>query len=91
MNPSRIQWTEAQDAVIRDLRAKSVSWTKIAQEIGICRNSTISRGRTLGLHGTVVEEAVPCPTKGRFTPLPAGSPETWGVISGGAPWPGGKT
>lgn len=51
MRDGRIQrkWTPEEDARLRDLRAREITFVDIARQIGRTENSCISRAQKLGL------------------------------------------
>src|SRR4051794_34268243 len=89
--PKRIEWTDAQDAKIKRMRAERASWDVIAIAVGVTRWTVIERGRRLGARLPPPDFEPPTEDPER-PPLPPGHPETWGhMIQGtsleGMPYP----
>ncbi len=77
--PKRIEWTEVQDSKIKRMRAESASWDNIAVAVGVTRWTVIERGRRLGAR--LPPPGFRAPSEDPERPsLPAGHPESWGVI-----------
>jgi hypothetical protein len=77
--PKRIEWTEAQDMVIRRMRAECETWDNIAIAIGVTRWTVIERGRRLGAR-LPPNDYLPPGEDPERPPLPPGHRETWGAI-----------
>ena len=77
--PRKIEWSEAQDATIRRMRAENASWDSIAAAVGVTRWTVIERGRRLGARLSHPEEDPVSDDLERPTLLP-GHPDTWGAI-----------
>ena len=80
--PKRIEWTEAQDTVIKRMRAECASWDCIAAAIGVTRWTVIERGRRLGARLPPPDFEQP-PEDPERPPLPPGHHDTWGAINKG--------
>jgi hypothetical protein len=80
--PKKLVWTDAQDTLIRRLRAEGATWDTIAATLGISRWTVIERGRRIGARPPP-HEFVPPPEDPARDPLPAGHPRSWGVITAG--------
>src|ERR1700704_2247288 len=85
--PKRIEWTGAQDARIRRMRAASASWDSIAVAVGVTRWTVIERGRRLGAR-LPPPGFVPAPEDPERPALPPGHEATWDVIIKGTPLEG---
>lgn len=86
------EWTPEQNAtIIRMCAAPGMRWQWIADELGIARATVINhahRKLDVTVEPAVVPHPVgPAPYQPRG-PLAAGAAQTWGLISGGAVWPG---
>ena len=77
--PKRIDWTEAQDMVIRRMRTECETWDAIAIAVGVTRWTVIERGRRLGAR-LPPHDYVPPGEDPERPALPPGHRETWGVI-----------
>jgi hypothetical protein len=77
--PKKIEWTEAQDAIIKRLRAENASWDTIAEAVSVTRWTVIERGRRIGAR-LPPPDFEPVPEDPERAPLPPGHPETWGAI-----------
>ncbi len=80
--PKKIEWTAAQDARIRRMRAASASWDNIAVAVGVTRWTVIERGRRLGARLPPPDFELRSEDPERPA-LPPGHPETWGIINRG--------
>lgn len=89
--PMRIAWTDALDFEIVNRRASGASWDLIAGALGVGRNAVIDRGRRIGANLPVGDRArrieahelsddLKDPTR---SPLPAGHPRAWSVLTDG--------
>lgn len=77
----RVLWTEANDTKLRRLRAEGNTWDTIAGALGLSRWTVIERGRKLGVRKPPPE--VKPRTDLAREPLPAGHPESWGLLNAG--------
>lgn len=83
--PVKMEWSAAQDAELRRLRAACVTWDEVAVRMGIGRNTGIERARRIGIQKRgavqppppVVVEAID------RRPRPAGHPDSWDAITRG--------
>jgi hypothetical protein len=80
--PRKIVWTEGQDTQIRRLRTEGATWDVIAGVLSLSRWSIIERCRALGVERPPAN-AVAVMDQSDRPPLPAGDPESWGVINRG--------
>ena len=80
--PRKTVWTEGQDTQIRRLRTEGASWDTIALVLGLARWTVIERARLIGAERRPANAAV-TPIEVDRPPLPAGAPESWGVINQG--------
>lgn len=83
--PVKFEWTQAQDAELRRLRAAKVTWDEAAVRLGIGRNTAIERARRIGIQK---RGAVQPPPPEVHEPIdrrarPAGHPDSWGAITAG--------
>ena len=74
-----IEWTTAQDHKIRAMRGADHSWDAIASALGVCRWTTIVRGRSIGAVAPARVCDDDCDPEREA--LPAGSGVTWGAIN----------
>ena len=79
--PPQKHWTEANDLKLRRLRAEGATWDAIAEALDMSRWTVIERGRRLGARRPPPDH-VAKPDLAR-APLPAGHPQTWGLLTGG--------
>ena len=81
----RIEWSADQDRIIRDMRRAGSTWESISLAIGVCRFTTIERGRKIGAKGPPeVERRIGWRRADEGPePLRAGHPVSWGVIAAG--------
>ena len=78
----QINWSEDQDATIRQMRAAGFSWDSIALACGVAhRQQIIDRAKALGVPARVSQ--VDCDDEAEREPLAAGSLTTWGAINAG--------
>ncbi len=89
--PKKLVWTDAQDATIKRMRAEGATWEAIAALLHLTRWTVIERGRRLGARPPPAGFQ-PLPEDPNRPPLPAGHPQTWGVLVEGtclehAPYP----
>lgn len=78
----KINFTEAQDAIIRERREAGFSYDAIAKVCGIShRQQIIDRCKVLGVTGPVRQDLVE--DDAERAPLAAGSPASWGAINAG--------
>jgi hypothetical protein len=81
---SRIAWTPGLDSQIRDLRREGVTWDRIADSLGLGRNTVLERGRRIGARRPPGRQAVAAAEEPRDRlPRQAGHPDTWGLITAG--------
>jgi hypothetical protein len=80
--PHKLDWTPAQDALIRRLRAKGATWDAIAAALSVSRFTIIERGRRIGASRPPPEPKPPVEDPER-PPLPAGHPHCWVVLTEG--------
>jgi hypothetical protein len=78
--PKANVWTEAQDLLIKRMRAEGHNWDAIGAALGITRWGAMERGRRIGAKPPPPDFTPPPPDPNR-EPLPAGSPESWGAIT----------
>lgn len=98
-NPNKVRWTIERDEHIRAGRAQNKSFRQLGRELGVARNSVIDRAGQLGIYtrkkrDQPVKAIAPPKPDGRRAPggglpLPAGSLETWSIISS-TPYPTNK-
>ena len=83
--PVKMEWSTAQDAELRRLRAASVTWDGGAARMGIGRNTGIERARRIGIpkRGVVQPPSPPVIEAIDRRPRPAGHPDSWGAITRG--------
>jgi hypothetical protein len=80
------------DQRLTALRGSGESWDAIATTLGLTRWTTIERGRRLGARRLLpMMPQAPAEDPNR-PPLPAGHPQTWGLLTrgtllDGAPYP----
>lgn len=89
--PKRLVWTEAQDIQIRRLRMEGATWDTVAAVVGLTRWAAIDRGHRIGARPPP-RQSVPPPEDPARSPLPAGHPRTWslltvGTVLEGTPYP----
>ena len=78
--PKPIEWSEADDSTIRDMRERSEKWDSIASVLGYARETVLSRAKAIGLN---TERKCAPSVHARpenDAPLPAGHPDTWGML-----------
>lgn len=80
--PVKLEWSDAQDDLIRVGRGAGRSWDAIAGELGVSRGAAISRGRAIGVGRRHVRQ-VAVPRVVEREAFPAGHPITWGAITAG--------
>jgi hypothetical protein len=80
--PHKIDWTPAQDALIRRMRAEGATWDSIAKACFVSRFTIIERGRRVGACRPPPEFKPPPEDPDRL-PLPAGHPLCWHVLTRG--------
>ena len=83
--PVKMDWSTAQDAELRRLRAACVTWDDVAMRMGIGRNTGIERARRIGIpkRGAVQPQSLPIVEAVDRRPRPAGHPDSWGAITRG--------
>lgn len=79
--PQAITWTDAQDHTIKLMRAEGSPWDAIALAVGVCRWTTIERGKEIGAKLPPID-FTPSIDMER-APLPAGHVDTWGAMNRG--------
>ena len=89
--PKKLEWTDAQDAQLRRLRAEGATWDGIAAVLGLTRWAVMERGRRIGARRPP-PDFVPPPEDPEREPLPAGHPRCWDAINAdtvleGTPYP----
>lgn len=76
-----LDWTEAQDEMIRAMRWDRANWSAIAAAVGRHSNTVSQRGFRIG----AICGEPPVTVPGRDPePLPPGHPLTWGAITAGS-------
>jgi hypothetical protein len=80
--PKKLEWTDAQDLIIRRMRVEGSTWDTISAVLGISRYTTIQRGRRIGAEGPPADFSPP-PEDPHREPLPPGHPRSWGAITRG--------
>jgi len=80
--PTKLQWTDAQDTRIRQMRAEGATWDVIATAFGLSSSTIIERGRRIGARSPP-PDFVPPPDDPHRAPLPAGHSRTWGLMNAG--------
>jgi hypothetical protein len=88
---SLTKWSPEMDQRLTALRGSGESWDAIALTLGLTRWTTIERGRRLGARRPPPKPQPPAEDPNR-PPLPAGHPQTWGLLTAGtlldgAPYP----
>ena len=81
--PKKLEWTDAQDAQLRRLRAEGATWDGIAAVLGLTRWAVMERGRRIGARRPP-PDFVPPPEDPEREPLPAGHPRSWDRINAGS-------
>jgi hypothetical protein len=84
--PQRLNWTEAADQTIHQMRAKGATWAAIGTILGLSRNTIIERGRRIHAAGgpSVIPRPVRVPEEDpNRSPLYAGHPVSWGLLTKG--------
>ncbi len=84
--PERLNWTEAADQTIHQMRAAGATWAAIGVTLGVSRNTIIERGRRIQATGgpRSILKPVKLPEEDRDRPsLPAGHPISWELLIGG--------
>ena len=89
--PKKLEWTDAQDAQLRRLRAEGATWDGIAAVLGLTRWAVMERGRRIGARRPP-PDFVPPPEAPEREPMPAGHPRSWDAINAdtvleGTPYP----
>jgi hypothetical protein len=89
--PKKLEWTAAQDAQLRRLRAEGATWDGIAAVLGLTRWAAMERGRRIGARRPPPDFVAP-PEDPAREPLPAGHPRSWdginaGTVLEGTPYP----
>jgi hypothetical protein len=89
---SRRHWADAEDDMIRGMRALGASWQAIASAVGVSVNTLVDRAAVLGVRALPSSYAARAAAR-RIAelhrdatdrdPLPAGHPITWGAITRG--------
>ena len=84
--PERLNWTEAADQTIHQMRAAGATWAAIGTTLGLSRNTIIERGRRIQATGG--PRSIPRPVRIpeedlNRAALPAGHPVSWGLLTNG--------
>ncbi len=78
-------WTKPADATIITMRGDGASWAEISRTLSLSRNTVIERGRRLRAAAPlrVIAQVVEGPDTDdpNRSPLPAGHPLTWGLLT----------
>lgn len=74
------EWSEAEDAYVKEMRIDGYSWDHIAARKGVARSTAIERGKLIG---ATVPEKVDTYIDPERAPLSAGDVATWGAINAG--------
>jgi hypothetical protein len=88
----RVDWTPTLDARIRELRGVGMTWDRIAETMGLGRNTVLERGRKIGA-SRMARPRVEVEEEPRDRPArQAGHPDTWhlitiGTVLEGEPYP----
>ncbi len=77
--PKKLDWTEAQDATIKRLRAEGATWDSIAAVLQFTRWTVIERGRRIGARPPPPGFTQP-PDDPNRDPLPAGHARSWDAL-----------
>ena len=92
--PIALQWTQAADTALLELRAAGMPWHVVADQLRVGRNAAIERARRLGLQPLTRIQPAPRPLTERVDrpPLPPGHPLSWHAITAattlaGEPYP----
>jgi hypothetical protein len=82
--PKWINWTPELDAMIVGLRMAGNEWQKIAERMGLSRNTVLERGRRLNIPriNRYPTRTVMLEPRDRL-PRSPGHPDTWDVITAG--------
>ena len=80
--PKKLEWTDAQDAKLRRLRAQGATWDGIAAVLGLTRWAAMERGRRIGAR-LPPPNFVASPEDPAREPLPSGHPLSWDAINAG--------
>ena len=85
--PDAIAWTPVRDVELLRRRAAGETWDQVAAALQLGRNSTIERGRVLGLekraYGAPAAVSTALEINDDRQPFPPGHPETWGAMTRG--------
>lgn len=81
--PQKIHWTDAQDMMIKRMRAEGSTWDAIAANLGVTRWTAIERGRRIGARRPPSDFVLPPESPSR-EPLPAGHPRSWEALVAGS-------
>ncbi len=90
-------WTEAMDAILRELRAGGITWDEIARTMQLSRNIVLERARRIGARQIatggigVGQRALALPRAADAVDRPsrpAGHPLTWGLLTRHTPLEG---
>jgi hypothetical protein len=78
-----VRWSPELDERLRMLRSGGMTWDRIADAMGLGRNTVLERGRKIGAKRSV--SPAPCiHEEARDRPArQAGHPLTWGLINAG--------
>lgn len=81
--PQKRGWTEAEDAVIRSMRAAGCTWQAIGDYLDLPRNTVLDRGRRLNAAAPEPAPKPPPEACRPACPLPAGHPWSWRLLTAG--------
>jgi hypothetical protein len=81
-------WTSELDDRLSSLRRAGTTWDKIAESMGLGRNTVLERGRKIGARRVAQKAPVLQQEARDRPPRPAGHPLTWGLITDGTPLEG---
>ncbi len=78
-----VRWSPELDERLRMLRGGGMTWDRIADAMGLGRNTVLERGRKIGARRRV--KPPPCTQEEARDrpPRQAGHPLTWGLINAG--------
>lgn len=80
--PAKLDWPEAMDTQLLQLRRARTAWDVIARTMGLSRNTVIERARRIGVaKRSKVGVAPPVVESDERAPRPAGHHSTWGAIT----------
>ena len=82
--PAKLDWPDAMDAQLLQLRRERTAWDVIARTMGLSRNTVIERARRIGVaKRSKIGVAAPVVESDERPARPAGHPATWGAITAG--------